>query len=96
MFIYFNFIKGKDKDPLKKIWEKKDKKLDEVDGTEDVVTEGNAQENEGQEKTIIQEPVQPQTQVPIQNPQPGPMNTIDLFSHVGVNPPNNNDINKMG
>ena len=96
VFVYFNFIKGKDKDPLKKIWEKKDKKLDEVEGTEDVVTEGNAQENEGQEKTIIQEQVQPQTQVPIQNPQPGPMNTIDLFSHVGVNPPNNNDINKMG
>ena len=95
VFVYFNFIKGKDKDPLKKIWEKKDKKLDEVEGTEDVVTEGNAQENEGQEKTIIQEQVQPQTQVPIQNPQPGPMNTIDLFSHVGVNPPNNNDINKM-
>lgn len=94
VFVYFNFIKGKEKDPLKKVWDKK-KELVEGENQEDGIVEENVvQEPVGEEQVtpIVQQPVQ----TPVQNPQPGPMNTIDLFSHVGTNPPNNNDINKMG
>ena len=99
VFVYFNFIKGKEKDPLKKIWDKKkEKELAEGDNPEDGSTEeGNAQETAVvKEEQVTQGVQEQQVQTPVQNSQPGPMNTIDLFSHVGTNSPNNNDINKMG
>ena len=98
VFVYFNFIKGKEKDPLKKIWDKKkEKELAEGDNPEDGSTEeGNAQETVVKEEQVTQCVQEQQVQTPVQNSQPGPMNTIDLFSHVGTNSPNNNDINKMG
>lgn len=95
VFVYFNFIKGKDRDPLKKLW---DKKKEEV-VVEGEVTEEVADTSQDTLENNSEQVVQQNNQAvpPVQNPQPGPMNTIDLFSHVGTNPPpSSDDINKMG